>query len=341
MAIDYRTMLGLSYSNPTKLGAQFGAGTAAERLYRGRLLAKLIQQGKIKTSQLSNQDLAIATPRLGEVKAGSSVFGKVGGFFSNLGGDIVDATKGLPAGVANIAQSGYYDFADLITPGTVRGGSYQHVDRGEPGSDIQKRIVDPTVQAYKYTYLGEGAPKGSSLLGRIYQHPLGPALDLASVLSLGAGTAARGTALASKAGVGAAQPGRLLHDVFLSTKRAPIVPAEIAPARLAKEAHKGETVPTYSREYSARPLRRLLQYGTDKFAEIPFVGKPIVSAQERITRTQRQRGDFSIKELQGNVAASREGVEPLVPLLKDMTPDEVAAVPLIGMRLNTPELLDL
>jgi hypothetical protein len=47
------------------------------------------------------QDAALAGPRLG--KAGtdthSGLFGKIGGFFENLGSDVFSAAKGLPVGI--------------------------------------------------------------------------------------------------------------------------------------------------------------------------------------------------------------------------------------------------
>lgn len=323
--------LGTNY-NSQRVGQEFGAGVGADaKRRRALLLAQLIQQGKIKQSQLSAEDLQITAPQLGTVaKAGGGILGGIGGFFSNLGSDVASATKGLGPGIYNLGKSWVGDLThrpqDFLTPTRLF---------SDPNSDLRKNIIDPTVKGYEYTYLGKGAPEGSSLLGRIYQHPLGPIMDVASVASLGLGAAARGTAALSRAG--AIGEESLPYRALVSTAREPLVPGKLPEGRAAA----GDTVPTIPREFSTRPLRRILQYGTDQAAKIPGVGRVITNLQERLTRNALQRGDYSIKELTGNVAAAREAVEPLVPKLKALTPDELAAVPLIGMRFNTPQLLEV
>jgi hypothetical protein len=326
----YRNLLGLTLNGP-KLGEMAGQTAGAENQVRGYLLASLIKQGKLKQQNLSAQDLSLAAPKLGQVNQGPGFLGKVWGGFENLGADIADAAKGLPEGVVNMGSAVVNDV--LSGNGGIMGSV--PAQRGK-GSQVQSKVIDPTVQSYEYTYLGKGAPAGSSLLGRIYQHPLGPILDAASIASLGLGTVAKGASVASKAGV-AAQPGSRLHSLLLSTERDPIVAARLPESHVAE----GETVPTIPREYSTRPLRRTLQYGTDKLADVPYVGRPVEALQGRFAQTHRQRSDFSQKELKGNVIASREAIEPLVPLLNKLSPEEVAAVPLIGMRINSPQLLQL
>lgn len=328
----YLSLLGTSYSNPRQLGQLAGQTAAAQASVRGQLLAQLLKQKKLKQQDLSPQDLALAAPKLGQVNTGggSSLLGKIGGFFGNLGTDVYEAAKGMPGGVWQFIKASAEDVKAAPNPVPI----ISSIMRGKD-SALRREVLEPTLQSYAYTYGGKGAPEGSSLLGRIYQHPLNPILDVATVLSLGAGSAARGAAAASRAGMITRES--LPYRALVSTERAPLSPARLPESHIAK----GETVPTIPREYSTRPLRRLLQYGTDKAADLPRIGRPVESLQTRIAQTQRQRADFSIKELQGNVAASREAVEPLVPLLSKLSPDEVAAIPLIGMRLNSPRLLEL
>src|SRR4051812_18077481 len=141
-----------------------------------------MKQGKLKQQDLSASDLALAAPKLGQPH-GSSIFGKAWGGIENLGGDIATAAKGLPSGFVDDATAIGNDITSALMPGVGPGGMPRKADYGEPGSDIKKKIIDPNVQSYEYTYLGKGAPEGSSLLGRIYEHPLGPILDVASALS--------------------------------------------------------------------------------------------------------------------------------------------------------------
>jgi hypothetical protein len=297
------------------------------------MLAKLVEQGKIKQQNLSSQDLALAGPRLGQGDrggGGGGFFGKIIGGFQNLGSDIGDAAKSMPAGLVNSAKASFKDFA--MNP--IPGGALVEDLMGGRKSFLKEEVVDPTIDTYKYTYLGKGAPPDSSLLGRIYQHPLGPILDVASVLSLGAGAAAKGVSVASKSGLAAAQPGSRLHNAFLSTARSSVPTGKLPVSRA-----EGESVPMLEREYSTRPLRRALQYGTDRSTSLPFIGSRIEGLQSKITAASKQREDYSRKELQGNVVATREAIDPIVPLLNQLTKDEVAAIPLIGMRYNTPELI--
>lgn len=337
-------MLGLSYSNPYKLGQQSGAAagsmyTASQR--RALLLAQLMQQGKLKVQDLSQEDLALATPKLGQTqKHGEGILGKILGGIGNLGSDIGDATKGLPTGIAEQVGAVAHDVTGLAgyDSGPVLGPHKTGALRvGPRESEIKNKIIDPQLQYYEYTYGGKGAPEGSSLLGRIYQHPLAPILDAASVISLGTGTAARGAAAASRAGIKGFGEGSLPHRALVSTERAPIISGQIPD----KHVDEGVIVPEIPREYSTRPLRRALQFGTDQIAKIPYAGRPVEALQHRLTATQRQRSAFSTKELKGNIVAAREAVQPIMPLLAKLDADEVAAIPLIGMRINEPALMDL
>jgi hypothetical protein len=329
--------LGTNYNANTE-GKLFGQNVAADaKRRRALLLAQLMQQGKIRQSQLSASDLQIAAPQLGTVanKAGGgigSVLGGIGGFFGNLGSDIGNAAKGIGPGIASAGKGLVHD---ILHPYILQSPKVSSAYTSTGNQQFIENTVKPLEAQYAYTYLGQGAPEGSTLLGRIYQHPLGPILDAASVASLGLGGVARGTAALSRAG--ALGEDNLAYRALVNTAREPLVSGELPAGRV----DAGETVPTVPREFSTRPLRRALQYGTDQAAKLPIVGKGISSLQERITRNALQRGDFSIKELKGNVAANREAVEPMVPLLKKLTPDEVAAIPLIGMRINSPDLIDL
>jgi hypothetical protein len=100
-----------------------------------------------------------------------------------------------------------FEFGKDLVPGILEAGkAFVHdVGSGEtifknglhlnPKSELEKKIVDPTLKQYKATY-GKG---GGSFWENFYKHPLGPLLDVATVASGGAGAVGKGGQLALKA----------------------------------------------------------------------------------------------------------------------------------------------
>lgn len=296
---------------------------------RGRLLAQLITEGKLKPQQLSAQDLSKAGPEMGKSKLKTPDVGGMsgfGGFFENLGSDIFDAAKGLPAGLVNTGISAAADIGGAVNPGLKGLGDLKFGSNRKQGSAVYENIIKPTLDSYAYTYLGKGAPKSSSLGERIYEHPLGPLLDTASVLSLGAGGVARG-------GAALARAGRIAPDSTLATLGAT---KGRAPISLDTELSGREPqlqVPQLQREYSSRPLRKGIQVTTDKLAE-HF--SPVEAIQRSATRSHQQRVGFAGKEAEAQAGVQQQ-VAPLISQLQKLSPDETVAFDLINRGLVTTD----
>ncbi len=117
----------------------------------------------------------------------------VGGALGNLLDDAGEAVLGLGPGIYKAGQAVVHDTKAILTP-AVPGHKHEKPDA------VRKEIVEPIVQNYKETYgpLAHGDLKGFA--ENVYEHPLGPLLDLATVATLGAGGAAKVGLLSSKAG---------------------------------------------------------------------------------------------------------------------------------------------
>jgi hypothetical protein len=113
--------------------------------------------------------------RRGSSDGGSSLLGQVvgpsAGLAGNLFGDIRDAVMGMPIGLVHLAK-------DPIGSG--------------------EQIAAATWHTWSPLFAGDFQKFGKQL----YDHPLAPILDVASVFTLGAGSVARGASGLSKAGIG-------------------------------------------------------------------------------------------------------------------------------------------
>ena len=135
------------------------------------------------------------------------------GFLGNLVGDVKDAVIGLPAGAVETVRN-------PIKSAKAVGGATWHT--------------------WSPLFSGDFAKFGKQL----YDHPLAPLLDVATVFTLGAGSAAKGASMISKAGVQSAKVEKLAS---LRTPRA----LELADPQ-------GKRLPV-SRNLSTRPGRRAVQ----------------------------------------------------------------------------------
>lgn len=139
---------------------------------------------------VASQPAARTRPR--GKKRGRSVLGAL----ENLGGDAVETVVGLGPGLLKTGRDIAYDIKDrpsrlLTLPSApLTWGTDSRVYRNE---------VKPIAESYKYTY----EPLAEGNLGefgsRLYEHPLGPILDVATLLSGGVGGATKAGLLA-KAG---------------------------------------------------------------------------------------------------------------------------------------------
>jgi hypothetical protein len=297
------------------------AGASAEAASRRKkLLEEAIASGKVKAASLGPVDsgllgLSLPSPRSGS-GGGSGILGGIGNFIGNLGSDVWQAGKYLPSGIYNTGKSVLHDVVAPLgvgfgTPGT------RH---DQPQSDVLENIVKPTLKSYGETY-GHGP---GHFLQSFYQHPLGPILDAASVVSLGASGAARAGGLAARS----AEPGSTIARLgeagaSLTSRegRAPFV-------------HPISGVET-PREFTPRPVAKLGQRVLDAVSktgpEENSLGHFIRSMSER--KETRWR-DAQARAAQNDVAD--DAMRQIIPITK-LTPDESIALTLSQKGINTPE----
>lgn len=183
--------------------------------------------------------------RRGSSGGGSNIFeqavGGVAGFTGNLLGDVRDAVMGLPMGVVNLAT-------DPVGSAKAVGASVWQTWSPLFSGDIGK------------------------FSRQVYDHPLAPILDVASVFTLGAGTAARGASSLSKAGMAGA---RVEKVASLRVPKAIEIPDPV-----------GKRLPqTYS--LSTRAGRRAVQ--EFRLAVEPHLPKLVSSPMQRM-RYERLHG---------------------------------------------------
>jgi hypothetical protein len=277
---------------------------------RGVLLATLVNQGKLKAQNLSPRDASLAgadmdkVPHPGESQLGN-VLGGALGFTSHLGSDIWSFSKGLPSGLVTAGKAIVHDINPV---GDLR------------DSQVIEKLVKPTGQYYKQQY-GEG-----NVFKNFYEHPLGPILDVATVASGGAAGVGRVGSSLSRAGK--ISPESRLATMASTRGRSPLI--------LDKTLDEGLQSPTIDRTYSARPLRKGLQVLTDKAGErTPAVQK----GQIWSSRNLSLKKGSSIKDSEALQQINRQ-VRQLIPVLKDLTPNEETAFDLVVRGANSPQWID-
>jgi hypothetical protein len=290
---------GVSSSTARGVGEQSGRIAAGDYLkVRKKKLEQELSTGR-SISSMGASDLAALgmggnkyePPR----SHGGGFFHGVTGFLGNLGKDIGDFATGFFPGVYTFGKAALHDL-------TMTGGS----------SEVIKKIIKPTYEGYKQTY-GQG-----HVLRNLYEHPLGPILDLATVASLGAGGAAKVGEAAARNGV----EGGVANLAKLSSRE----------GRPSIALPGGQPI---AREYTPRPLARAGQIGLDKLGE-HFEPLGNFQAKKAMQRESRL-GD---QEFKGQLSQDTLGVvRPLIETGKALDPDESLAVHLSLRGVNTPERL--
>lgn len=194
----------------------------------------------------------------------------VGGLLGNLAGDVTDAVVGLgPAAY----YSGKALASDASTALSLSGATGRSGKRSFKSDDV---ILKPIVDSYRYTY----GPLARGDIGefghRVYSHPLGPLLDLATVASFGAAGLA-------KAGVAPAAIKR--GTIQLRTPGGEIVEKPLPKQTLRAELQVGRAALFNKLPYETRVLgesaraARQVRKGPHKVArsreliEVPFLKK--------------------------------------------------------------------
>lgn len=147
-----------------------------------------------KPSGSAPVDLYAGSAKAPKPHGGGGVLGGIGGFFSHLGSDAASAISGLPTGAEKLGT----DFYKTVTSHAAwhSGGSSKAAENLPLSKDLSGMA-----HQYGQTY----GPLVHGHLGQfghdLYQHPLGPILDAATIATLGAGGVAKAGELASRAGM--------------------------------------------------------------------------------------------------------------------------------------------
>lgn len=294
---------GIQSSTAKSIGSVAGLASAGS-YHRGRKkkIVRDLATGKVKANQLGAGDLASlglsssgSKINPGDVGGGST---GVGGFFKNLGSDIYDVAKGLGPG---LLQLGTAIFHDIGPRGPLFTGK----------SAVSDKVIKPVVEQYKKTYSGD-------ILQNLYNHPLQPILDVATLASGGAAGAAKVGRVAQKRGV----EGGVANLARITSRegRAPAV------------TQTGISIP---REYTPRPLSKLGQMGIDK------LGQHIDPVGNWQGKKALQR-DLKLTDVQSKGQAARiiaDVGKPIADRFKNLELPEQIALGLSLRGINTPELV--
>jgi len=365
---------------------------------RRTLLAQAIQRGKLGTSDLSPQDAKLlgVTPQAKTDDGGGGGFG-IGGFrhmpgahsfvpqfLENLLGEkgLEGTVVHLPMGVYEMGKSAVEDISHSAAGKTsalagfaaggpigalLAGGAAGAISRGGK-SELYKNVVKPTGEAYKWQYgpLFEGHP--GEFGKRFYDRPLGPILDVGTILSGGLGGAARAGGIASKfargTGVLAEGPlaeggvrplvmtprmerleslGTKLQGITSREDRRPIVTSEPNPlavdwweANHGVKPGSGEIVPPYSN-------RPLMKYGMQKpfdwlagtkVGKKPIGGQSLEGLRNSFLATKAQNYQRARIGLQTQLEVQK-AIKPFVELENKMPPLEQRAWWLSAQGINS------
>lgn len=292
------------------IGSTSAAATSGRYLAsRRRKLQHELATGHVRASQLGTSDLA--TLGLGSHKispnSGDDTVSGVGGLFKNLGKDIYGVAKGFFPGLWTLGKAVAHDAAPWSGP--LSGDDSEVVDK----------VLKPVYQTYKDTYFSGNVGQ------KLYDHPLQPILDLATIASGGAAAASKAGKVAVKAGSNAG----VAQSLASLTSRGGRAPATM---RLGNTDEATVSIP---REYTPRPLAHLGQQGLDKLGAKfeplgNFQGRKALQRELKLTDV-RSRGEAA--------RAIADVGKPIADRVKDLSLPEQIALGLSLRGVNTPELL--
>jgi hypothetical protein len=304
--------------------ATIGATTSSER--RRRLLQAAIASGKVKPGDLGPSDAQTAglsanakSPNLASSLVGNPLKDLIGGI-GNLGSDIFQAGRYFVPGLYETGKAGLQD--SLL-------GAALGVNK--PGSQLNEKVIKPTLESYKYMYGPATHGDFGKTLSRMYEHPLQPILDAATVASLGMGSAA-------KAGGVVARNAESASLADLGKRMASLTSPE---GRASMDLGGGVTVP---RDYGTAPLRRLSQRAYDRLAGTSAAG-PTRFSSERLGKLQTKFAVARDVRHQGALRKSSSSDAMQTALrtvgrrVAELDPDEMYAFRLALGGVNTPERL--
>lgn len=229
-----------------------------------------------------------------------------GNWFSNTLGDIEDLATGVPNSLVQLGKATYGTARLGWDPNyrglTLAGGLHSHGFL----QDVVKGFA--STESHLYSPLVHGDP--GEFLKRWHEHPLGPVLDVATLLSLGGGGALR-----------AARLGALGEDAATLARS----------SRVLRDRGLEATLP------QARTLQgRIMQRTFDRWAMGEHAADlPVVGGRARLNRrltTQAQRT---------RMARVQKAKTDFSKAIKDATPAERFAAPIVAEDVAVPDLLNM
>lgn len=214
-------------------------------------------------------------------RVAKDVTGFTGGLTKNFLTDIVDTATGLPMGIVNMIRH------PIGTAEAIGQGYWQ------------------TYSPFFKGQIGKG-------LHNVYEHPLGPLLDVAAVFSGGATLAARSGTTLAKAGVISAERGAALNSLRVAKDIKVLDPTGM------------ERLPAF-KHLSHRPGRRVLQNGMMGLEKHLLTYDGIggnflqnraknrqVRQYEKLNRVRGQHNQAILQESKAQVAAISAGIEKAI-----------------------------
>jgi hypothetical protein len=250
----------------------------------------------------------------------------VGQFALGFGPGSYKAGKAVGLDIAQVAPHNLRQLGeDVLTGGVTAGIRAAH----HPPKHTYKDVLVPIGKSYEQTYGPLTHGDVSTFLHTFYEHPLGPVLDVATVLTAGAGGVAR-------VGKVAAEVGAISKTSKLARLGEPGTIELRGPAALAKAGKlraagaEGELPESLLRPTSRRPAIRARQVALDRAlklfpAETRMVGELARFGRElpRAARQEKLRLSLAVKDY--NRAAAR------------LKPKEIVAFHLIGRAVPPAE----
>jgi hypothetical protein len=240
----------------------------------------------------------------------------VGGFLGKLGGDIAEAAIGLGPGLYSAGKAAGSDvYGDFRHPGRIVGAVKDPIGTVSR-RETYKDVLRPVGQSYKQTYGPAVRGEWGKFLDNLYEDPLGPILDVATVGLGGAGAAGRISGSASKLERLEYRSARAIAEGKGPTAKGKVLSRNLLTRAGQKGIHKGLN----RLDPETRVVGELARYGraVGKDAKRAQLGKRLKSVpysrawgklktEERVVLNLFRRG---LRPEEAIALARREGKEP-------------------------------
>lgn len=239
----------------------------------------------------------------------------LGGFLGNLAGDVKDTAVGLPVGLYETGKALGQDIAfDVAHPlGAKKGERPNHLAK------VGRGVAKSYAQTYGPLTRGDVRAFAQNL----YEHPVGPLLDAATVATLGGAGVAKAGELAASAGI-----------VSKESRLANLGRAESLTLRSPRRLATGEGPTLTGRPLSRNPVVRGRQKTVDRALKQLPAKTPVVGEHARYGRELQRGPRLDVLRLQHRTDRYQRAVDRL-------TPEELAALHLISRGVHPDDYAGL